>query len=306
MEISLNKSEFINAMIDFKTELEGCLNISIRDREVEDIRKDYIGRFSKERFKEYLVKKTALHITFKYIRIRIASESENLVKPKFNQEGIRNWNELSKNYRKAWNEDFCHRASYTLLNKILFIRICEDKGFMRNPEDYIAGEIKDPHIEEKLSKRGLQKWASIISNSTFGELINFVFLDMKKSYNNIVLYKDNKYEILNPTDEELNLKYLDGDKNTKGFVLKFEKVLSSIIEKLDTERFNFAKTDSNILGDVYEQFMDRETRKAIGQFYIPEFVIEYILKNTVLEVDIIENPLVTVADISCRSGHFLI
>ncbi len=89
-------------MIDFKTELESCLDRNIYDREIEDMRKNYIGKFSKERFKEYLVKKTTLHITFKYIRIRIASEYENLVEPKFNKEGIRNWNELSKNYRKDY------------------------------------------------------------------------------------------------------------------------------------------------------------------------------------------------------------
>lgn len=208
--------------------------------------------------------------------------------------------------KKAWNDNFCHRASYTLLNKILFVRICEDKGFMRNTEDYIAGEVKDPHIGEKLSKVGLQKWGRLITNYTLGELIKFAFNDMKQSYSNIVLYKEDKYEILNPKDEEFNLKYIDGDKDTKDLVLDFENVLNNIIEKLDTNNFNFKYTDGNILGDVYEKFMNRETRKAIGQFYTPEFVIEYILKNTVEENDVIENPFVTVADISCGSGHFLI
>ena len=228
------------------------------------------------------------------------NEFSDYIKEQYNQ------NNIKRNDQKVWNENFCHRASYTLLNKILFVRICEDKGFMRNPEDYIAGEIASPHIGEKLSKKGLQKWASVISNYTFGELIEFAFLDMKKSYNNIVLYKDNKYEILNPTEEELDLKFIEGDSGTKKIVVEFEKILSDIIEKLDTEKFDFAKTDSNILGDVYEQFMDRETRKAIGQFYTPEFVIEYILTNTVAQADVVENPFVTVADISCGSGHFLI
>ena len=75
---------------------------------------------------------------------------------------------------------------------------------------------------------------------------------------------------------------------------------------MDTNNYNFNNTDGNILGDVYEKFMDRETRKAIGQFYTPEFVIEYILNNTVAEADVVENPFVSVADISCGSGHFLI
>ena len=80
-------------------------------------------------------------------------------------------NGISSKEQQAWNDNFCHRASYTLLNKILFVRICEDKGFMLNPEDYIAGEPKDPHIGEKLSKIGLQKWANLITNYTLGELV---------------------------------------------------------------------------------------------------------------------------------------
>lgn len=215
-------------------------------------------------------------------------------------------NGVGSKEKKAWNDNFCHRASYTLLNKILFVRICEDKGFMRNVEDYIAGEVKDSHIGEKLSKIGLQKWSRLITNYTLGELIKFAFDDMKQSYSNIVLYKEDKYEILNPRDEEFSIKYIDGDKDTKDLVLDFENALINIIEKLDTNNFNFKYTDGNILGDVYEKFMDRETRKAIGQFYTPEFVIKYILKNTVEEADILENPFVTVADISCGSGHFLI
>jgi hypothetical protein len=215
-------------------------------------------------------------------------------------------NGVGSKEKEAWNDNFCHRASYTLLNKILFVRICEDKGFMLNPEDYIAGEPKDPHIGKKLSKIGLQKWANLVTNYTLGELIKFAFHDMKKSYNNIVLYKEDKYEVLNPTDEELSLKYLRGDERTRQLVLEFENVLNDIVEKLDTTNFNFKNTDGNILGDVYEKFMDRETRKALGQFYTPEFVIEYILKNTVVEVDVVENPFVSVADISCGSGHFLI
>jgi type I restriction-modification system DNA methylase subunit len=215
-------------------------------------------------------------------------------------------NKISSGEQQVWNDNFCHRASYTLLNKILFIRICEDKGFMLNPEDYVAGEPKDPHIGKKLSRIGLQKWANLVTNYTLGELVKLAFLDMKKSYSSISLYKDDKYEMLTPTTEELSLKYLDGDEEAQKLVLQFENALSNIVEKLDTNNYNFNNTDGNILGDVYEKFMDRETRKAIGQFYTPEFVIEYILNNTVAKADVVENPFVSVADISCGSGHFLI
>ncbi|MGI6647484.1 MAG: Eco57I restriction-modification methylase domain-containing protein [Bacillota bacterium] len=263
---------------------------------------------------ENILDKSKLIAELKEIHNELVEVYKSIFEYKYStNEGFKNFidrqyreNGISKREQQAWNDNFCHRASYTILNKILFIRICEDKGFMLNPEDYIAGVPKDPHIGEKLSRKGLQKWANLVTNYTLGELVKLAFLDMKKSYANIILYKDDKYDILNPTIEELSLKYIEGDEETQKLILQFENILDSIVEKLDTNKFNFKYADGSILGDVYEKFMDRDTRKAIGQFYTPEFVIEFILKNTVAKADVVENPFVTVADISCGSGHFLI
>lgn len=218
-------------------------------------------------------------------------------------------NGIGNDGKEKWNENFCHRTSYTLINKVLFIRICEDKGFMFNPEeDFIMGEPKDPNIGKKLSARGRDRWISLISNYTFGELLKFAFADMKESFKNIALFKEDKYEKLNPTKQELELKFiLDSKEYEKTPVYSYEENVAKIIEKLDTSKFDFnVPAEGNILGDVYEKFMDRETRKAIGQFYTPDFVIEYILNNTVAEADVVENPFVSVLDPACGSGHFLI
>lgn len=99
MNISESKTEFINIIEDFKREIEDTLNRSIYSSDIDELRLGYEGKFSKERFKEYLVKKNALHIVFKYIFIRMMSEGERLVNPKLNKEGITNWKEMSKNYR---------------------------------------------------------------------------------------------------------------------------------------------------------------------------------------------------------------
>lgn len=218
-------------------------------------------------------------------------------------------NGIGNDGKEKWNENFCHRTSYTLINKVLFIRICEDKGFMFNPEeDFIMGEPKDPNIGKKLSARGRDRWISLISNYTFGELLKFAFADMKESFKNIALFKEDKYEKLNPTKQELELKFmLDSKEYKKTPIYSYEENVAKIIEKLDTSKFDFnVPAEGNILGDVYEKFMDRETRKAIGQFYTPDFVIEYILNNTVAEADVVENPFVSVLDPACGSGHFLI
>jgi hypothetical protein len=227
----------------------------------------------------------------------------NFIEKEYRENGIAN------DDKEKWNDNFCHRTSYTLINKVLFIRICEDKGFMFNPEeDFIMGEPKDPNIGKKLSARGRDRWISLISNYTFGELLKFAFADMKESFKNIALFKEDKYEKLNPTKQELELKFmLDSKEYKKTPIYSYEENVAKIIEKLDTSKFDFnVPAEGNILGDVYEKFMDRETRKAIGQFYTPDFVIEYILNNTVAEADVVENPFVSVLDPACGSGHFLI
>ena len=61
----------------------------------------------------------------------------------------------------------------------------------------------------------------------------------------------------------------------------------------------------NILGDIYQKNTDKEIRKSIGQYYTPDFIIKYILKKTIGRADIIENPYISVIDISCGAGYFL-
>jgi len=42
-------------------------------------------------------------------------------------------------------------------------------------------------------------------------------------------------------------------------------------------KYDFTLVDRDILGKLYEQFITREERKKLGQFYTPESVIDYIL-----------------------------
>ena len=64
--------------------------------------------------------------------------------------------------------------------------------------------------------------------------------------------------------------------------------------------------DKKVFGAVYEKLTDRETRKAIGMFYTPDFIVDYILKYTVSEVDVLNNPFVKILDPACGAGYFLV
>lgn len=66
-------------------------------------------------------------------------------------------------------------------------------------------------------------------------------------------------------------------------------------------KYDFKDIDRDILGKLYEQFITREERKKLGQFYTPESVIDYILDQTGY-ADHIENK--RIIDLSCGSGGF--
>jgi len=61
-----------------------------------------------------------------------------------------------------------------------------------------------------------------------------------------------------------------------------------------------------VLGKEYETLMDREKRKTYGSFYTPDFIINYIIENTIMDLDVLQNPFVRVIDPACGVGYFLI
>lgn len=66
-------------------------------------------------------------------------------------------------------------------------------------------------------------------------------------------------------------------------------------------KYDFSQIDRDILGKMYEQFITREERKKLGQFYTPEPIIDYILDQTGYINNIEDKKII---DISCGSGGF--
>lgn len=64
--------------------------------------------------------------------------------------------------------------------------------------------------------------------------------------------------------------------------------------------------DAIIIGKEYELNMDVNKRKDYGSFYTPDYIIDYIVKSTIENIDVLKNPFVRIMDPSCGSGFFLI
>lgn len=69
-------------------------------------------------------------------------------------------------------------------------------------------------------------------------------------------------------------------------------------------QFNFSKLSGDLLGQLYQSYFDPETRKALGEFYTPPEVVEFILDHVGYQgPDIAAKRLL---DPACGSGTFLV
>lgn len=61
-----------------------------------------------------------------------------------------------------------------------------------------------------------------------------------------------------------------------------------------------------LTGEQYEKSMARDVRKALGLYYTPGYIIDYILERTVSEMNVLDEPFVSILDPACGSGGFLL
>jgi type I restriction-modification system DNA methylase subunit len=67
-------------------------------------------------------------------------------------------------------------------------------------------------------------------------------------------------------------------------------------------KYDFSEVAGDPLGDLYQQYFDKETRKALGEFYTPVEVVNYILDA--VEYKHVRNR--RLLDPACGSGTFLV
>ena len=151
---------------------------------------------------------------------------------------------------------------------------------------------------------------------------------LKEAIKNGEFYK-NLYRQFEQADEKYNSGLFDFKKDKISKTLSVDnKVLKTIINELyyPDSPYEFSVLSVEILGSAYEQFLGKviridkahrahieekpEVRKAGGVYYTPQYVVEYIVKNTVGKL--IENKTpkdiskIKIVDPACGSGSFLI
>jgi hypothetical protein len=193
-------------------------------------------------------------------------------------------NSISWN-NKTLNEEEINFAVQQTIDRIIFLRIAEDRSI--EPYGKLKSAIQSGEYYEKLFK----------------------------------IYKD--------ADDKYNsgLFSIKNDKISKS--LKVEnKVIKSIINELyyPESPYEFSVLSVEILGTAYEQFLGKQiivdeshraqivekpaVRKAGGVYYTPQYIVDYIIGNTIGKLIDGATPKevskIKIADPSCGSGSFLL
>ncbi len=193
-------------------------------------------------------------------------------------------NSISWN-NKELNEEEINYAVQQTIDRIIFLRIAEDRSI----EPY--GRLK-----------------TVIQNGDYYEKLYKIYKEADDKYNS-------------------GLFSFKNDKISK--TLKVEnKTLKSIISELyyPESPYEFSVLSVEILGTAYEQFLGKQiildkshraqivekpaVRKAGGVYYTPQYIVDYILENSIGKLIKGKTPKevtkIKIADPSCGSGSFLL
>ena len=129
-------------------------------------------------------------------------------------------------------------------------------------------------------------------------------IDLYKELQKIFYQMDDKF------DSDLFSKSEEDEYNK---ILISDNILRPIIE--DLSNIDFSKLSIHIMGEVYENYLEeilkQNKKKLQGIYYTTEYVIKYIIKNTLTPIlskckTASELDNIKVLDSSCGSGSFLI
>ncbi|WP_049971004.1 Eco57I restriction-modification methylase domain-containing protein [Haladaptatus cibarius] len=82
---------------------------------------------------------------------------------------------------------------------------------------------------------------------------------------------------------------------------RFSRAVAHIV--FSVLKFDFSRIEGDPLGNLYQRYFDPETRKALGEFYTPQPVIDYIMDGVGYDVGVSSERII---DPSCGSGTFLV
>jgi type I restriction-modification system DNA methylase subunit len=173
------------------------------------------------------------------------------------------WKEWREYTGKSDNakETFCRETAYIVLNRTLFARIAEDKE--------IVGRTR-------LSSRGMANEIEMDGDDVYLDALLDTYDEIDDHYPDLYelgifdwwwVSKDKRGQF--SKEERRRQQDLDEELNY---------ALATILKRLN--RFDFEYVNRDILGHVYEDYLPKEERKELGEYYTPLEVVRFMLDST--------------------------
>jgi len=196
------------------------------------------------------------------------------------QSDYETWIQLSNrqdNDAEENKEVFCRESVYVQLNKILLIRIAEDKSL----------------VNTMVSNGGVHQYFDFWDDYTryvsrdYIDLFETASEELGEVYDYLYSRRLFDWEIQSEFDSDLN------------------EVLQRTLWHLN--HYDFENVDRDVLGHLYQEHLPPEERKALGEFYTPTAVVDLILDSVGYTPDKqLEREEYDLIDPACGSGTFLV
>ena len=83
--------------------------------------------------------------------------------------------------------------------------------------------------------------------------------------------------------------------------------MEDILNLIDKKNFELGLgARGGKIGELYQQSIDTDTKKALGKYYTPSYIVDFILNNTLEQADVLKKPFLKILDPACGCGFFLI
>ncbi len=170
---------------------------------------------------------------------------------------------------------FCRESVYVQLNKLLLIRIAEDKGLTKRM-------ISNGGVEEYLAF--WDNYTEYVERS-YVDLFELASEELSEIYDHLFARQIFDWEIRDDPD--------------------LDEVMQRTLWQLN--HFDFSEVDRDILGHLYEEHLSPAERKQLGEFYTPTAIIDLILDSVGYTADApLEREGNDLLDPACGSGGFLV
>lgn len=199
------------------------------------------------------------------------------------------WREIAGSSDNQQKVMFAVETVQSLLGRLMLAKACEDYDF---PNVQVSRIIE----EETVDFRGeIPEVAYILTGR---ELMNRMRQELVES-----IFEQDIYYWWNTAAEDLEdmspreMKESDWDSELEEFSDSLVEFIIAI------SRFDFSDIQGDPLGELYQQYFDPKTRRALGEFYTPPSITEYILDSVDYQRNIQHKRLI---DPACGSGTFLV